>query len=69
MEELFEKFEPAFLANAAYRFRDRRQLWTISAHDHLLLKTNQARVVKPHSSAHFSVRYCLSGLRTPWKRG
>jgi hypothetical protein len=60
MEELFEKFEPAFLANAAYRFRDRRQLWTISARDHLLLKSNRARVVKSHSSAHFSVRYCLS---------
>jgi hypothetical protein len=60
MEELFEKFEPAFLANAAYRFRDCRQLWTISAHDHLLLKSNRGQVVKSHSSAHFSVRYCLS---------
>jgi hypothetical protein len=58
--ELFEKLEPAFLANAAYRFRDRRQLWTISPHDHLLLKSNRAQVVKSHSSAHFSVRYCLS---------
>jgi hypothetical protein len=38
----------------------RRQLWTISAHDHLLLQSKQARVVKPHSSAHFSVRYCQS---------
>jgi hypothetical protein len=38
----------------------RRQLWTISAHDHLLLKSNRAQVVKSHSSAHFSVRYCLS---------
>jgi hypothetical protein len=60
MEELFEKFEPAFLANAAYRCRDCRQLWTISAHDHLLLKSNRGQVVKSHSSAHFSVRYCLS---------
>ncbi len=60
MEELFEMFESAFLANAAYRFRDRRQLWTISAHDHLLLKSKRARVVKSHSSAHFSVRYCLT---------
>jgi hypothetical protein len=60
MEELFEMFEPAFFANAVYRFRDRRQLWTISAHDHLLLKSKRARVVKSHSSAHFSVRYCLS---------
>lgn len=60
IEELFEKFEPAFLANAAYRFRDRRQLWTISAHDHLPLKTNPARAVKSHGSAHLSVRYCLS---------
>jgi hypothetical protein len=60
MEELFEKFEPAFLANAAYRVRDCRQAWTISAHDHLLLKSNRARVVKSYSSAHFSLRYCVS---------
>jgi hypothetical protein len=58
MEELFEEFKPAFLANAAYRFRNRQQFWPISAHDHLLLNSNRARVVKPRSSAHFSVRYC-----------
>ncbi len=34
MEELFEKFKPAFLANAAYRFRNRKQFWPVSAHDH-----------------------------------
>jgi hypothetical protein len=33
---------------------------TISPHDHLLMKSNRAQVVKSHSSAHFSVRYCLS---------
>jgi Stealth protein CR2, conserved region 2/Stealth protein CR1, conserved region 1 len=59
MEELFEQFKPAFLANAAYRFRNRRQFWPISAHDHLLLKSDRARVVKPRDTAHFSVRYCL----------
>ena len=59
MEELFEQFKPAFLANAEYRFRDRKQFWPISAHDHLLLKSDRARVVKPRDAAHFSVRYCL----------
>jgi hypothetical protein len=58
MEELFDEFRPAFLANAAYRFRNRKQFWPISAHDHLLLKSDRARVVKPRDSAHFSVRYC-----------
>ena len=58
MEELFEEFKPAFLANAAYRFRSRKQFWPISAHDHLLLNSDRARVVKPRKSAHFSVRYC-----------
>ena len=58
MEQLFEEFKPAFLANAEYRFRDRKQFWPISAHDHLLLKSGRARVVKPRDSAHFSVRYC-----------
>jgi hypothetical protein len=58
MEELFEEFKPAFLTNAAYRFRNRNQFWPISAHDHLLLNTSRARVVKPRNSAHFSVRYC-----------
>jgi hypothetical protein len=59
MEELFEQFKPAFLANAEYRFRNRKQFWPISAHDHLLLKSDRARVVKPRDAAHFSVRYCL----------
>jgi hypothetical protein len=58
MEELFEEFNPAFLANAAYRFRDRKQFWPISAHDHLLLKSDRAVMVRPSKSAHFSVRYC-----------
>ena len=61
MQELFDEFQPAFLANAAYRFRNRNQFWPISAHDHLLLKSDRARVVKPSNSAHFSVRYCLTG--------
>jgi hypothetical protein len=55
-----EEFQPAFLANAAYRFRNRTQFWPISAHNHLLLKSDRARVVKPSDSAHFSVRYCLT---------
>ena len=58
MEELFEEFKPAFLANAAYRFRNRKQFWPISAHDHLLLTSDRARVVQPSNSAHFSVHYC-----------
>jgi hypothetical protein len=58
MEELFDEFQPAFLANAAYRFRNRKQFWPISAHDHLLVNSDRARVVKPRNSAHFSVRYC-----------
>jgi len=60
MEELFHRFKPAFLANAEYRFRSRKQFWPISAHNHLLLKSDRARVVKPRDSAHFSVRYCLT---------
>jgi hypothetical protein len=60
MEELFEEFQPAFLANAAYRFRNRKQFWPISAHDHRLLNSDRARVVKPRDAAHFSVRYCLT---------
>ena len=60
MEELFEEFKPAFLGNAAYRFRYREQFWPISAHDHLLLKSDRARVVKLSHSAHFSKRHCLT---------
>ena len=58
MEELFEQFKPAFLANASTDSGDRKQFWPISAHDHLLLKSDRARVVKPRDAAHFSVRYC-----------
>lgn len=58
MEELFEEFKPAFVANAGYRFRNRKQFWPISAHDHLLLNSDRARVVKPRNTAHFSVHYC-----------
>ena len=58
MEELFEEFKPAFLANAAYRFRNHKQFWPISVHDHLLLKSDRARVVAPRNMAHFSKRYC-----------
>src|SRR5512133_2301550 len=58
MEELFEEFKPAFLANAAYRFRNRKQFWPISAHDHLLLKSDRAHVVPPTNWAPFSVRSC-----------
>jgi hypothetical protein len=64
MGELFEEFKPAFLANAGYRFRDRKQFWPVSAHDHLLLKSDRARVIKPSNSAHFSVRYCLTASPT-----
>jgi hypothetical protein len=35
MEERFEEFQPAFLANAEYRFRNRQQFSPISAHNHL----------------------------------
>jgi len=58
MEQLFDEFRPAFLANAKYRFRDRKQFWPISVHDHLLLKSNRARMALPQNSAHFSVGYC-----------
>jgi Stealth protein CR2, conserved region 2/Stealth protein CR1, conserved region 1 len=58
MEELFDEFTSAFLANAQYRFRDREQFWPISAHDHLLLRSGSAQVVKARNTAHFSVRYC-----------
>ena len=58
MEELFDQLKPAFLANAAYRFRNRKQFWPISAHDHLLLKSDRARVVQPSNWTHFSVREC-----------
>jgi hypothetical protein len=60
MEELFDQFRTAFLANAGYRFRNRKQFWPISAHDHLLLKSARARVVSPRNTAHFSKRYCLT---------
>jgi hypothetical protein len=60
MEELFEEFKPAFLTNAAYRFRNRTQFWPISAHDHLLLNSDRAGVMEPRNSAHFSKRYCLT---------
>ena len=46
MEQLFEEFKPAFLANAEYRFRSRKQFWPISAHNHLLLKSDRAQVVQ-----------------------
>ena len=55
-----EEFKPAFLANAQYRFRSREQFWPISAHDHLLLKSDRAQVVNPRNTAHFSKRYCLT---------
>jgi Stealth protein CR2, conserved region 2/Stealth protein CR1, conserved region 1 len=60
MEDLFDQFRPAFLANAGYRFRNREQFWPISAHDHLLLKSDRARVVTPRNTAYFSVRDCLT---------
>jgi hypothetical protein len=60
MNELFDQFKPAFLANAAYRFRNRKQFWPISAHDHLLLTSGRARVVTPYNSLHFSKRFCLT---------
>jgi hypothetical protein len=60
MEQLFEEFKPAFLANAQYRFRSREQFWPISAHDHLLLKSDRAQVMKPRNTAHFSKGYCLT---------
>jgi Stealth protein CR2, conserved region 2/Stealth protein CR1, conserved region 1 len=63
MEQLFEEFKTAFVANAAYRFRNREQFWPISAHDHLLLKADQARVVKPRDGVHFSVQYCQTASR------
>jgi Stealth protein CR2, conserved region 2/Stealth protein CR1, conserved region 1 len=59
-EERFETFQSAFLANAAYRFRNRKQFWPISAHDHLLLKSDKARGVDPSDAAHFGKRYCLT---------
>jgi Stealth protein CR2, conserved region 2/Stealth protein CR1, conserved region 1 len=58
MADLFEEFKPDFVANAGYRFRNRRQFKAISAHDHLLLKSDRARVLRPRDAAHFSVRYC-----------
>jgi hypothetical protein len=60
MEDLFDQFRPAFVANAGYRFRNRKQFWPISAHDHLLLKSDRARVVRPRNTAYFSVRDCLT---------
>ena len=63
MAELFDQFKPIFLANAEYRFRNRKQFWPISAHDHLLLKSDRAQVVKPSDSAHLSVRYCRTASR------
>ena len=60
MEELFDQFRPSFLANAAYRFRNRNQFWPISAHDHLLLTSDRARELQPHNSVHFSKRFCLT---------
>jgi hypothetical protein len=60
MEQLFEEFQSAFLANAKYRFRDRKQFWPVSLHDHLLLKSNRARIALPQNSAHFSVGDCLT---------
>ena len=70
MAELFEEFKPAFLANAAYRFRNRKQFWPISAHDHLLLKSDRARVVKTQQLRRIS--RCATArrrARTPSKRG
>jgi hypothetical protein len=58
MEELFEEFKPAFLTNAEYRFRNHQQFWPISAHDHLLIKSDRARAVESQDSAHLSKRYC-----------
>jgi hypothetical protein len=60
MVEMFEKFKAAFLANAAYRFRNRQQFWPISAHDHLLLNSDRAQVAELPRSLHFSKRYCLT---------
>jgi Stealth protein CR2, conserved region 2/Stealth protein CR1, conserved region 1 len=59
MEELFEGFKPAFLANAAYRFRNREQFWPVSAHDHLLLESGRAEVTTLTDAAHISKRFSL----------
>ena len=60
MNELFEEFRPAFLANATYRFRNHQQFWPIAAHNHLLLKSDRARVVNPRHSMHFSKGSCIA---------
>jgi len=58
MEQLFERFKAEFLANAAFRFRDRSQFWAISLQNHLLLKEGWAEVIKPSDALHFSIRRC-----------
>jgi Stealth protein CR2, conserved region 2/Stealth protein CR1, conserved region 1 len=58
LEELFEEFRPEFLANAAYRFRSREQFRPVAAHDHLLLKSDRARLEQVKNSLHFSVAFC-----------
>jgi len=69
MEELFEEFTPAFLANAAYRFRNRKQFWPISAHDHLLHKADRARMVQPSNWAHFRCATARRRARRLSRRG
>ena len=44
----------------ADRFRDRWQFWTISTHDHLLLKSDRCAGREVSQLGAFSVRYCLS---------
>jgi hypothetical protein len=69
LEQLFEEFQPAFLANAECRFRDRKQFWPISVHDHLLLKSNRARMVLAQNSGHSSVGYRLTASPTTSRCG
>ena len=61
MERLFRMFKLEFLANAAYRFRDREQFWPISLQNHLLLKEGAAEVIEPIDALHFSVKLCRTG--------
>jgi hypothetical protein len=60
LDELFEMFSGRLPRQCADRFRDRWQFWTISTHDHLLLKSDRCAGREVSQLGAFSVRYCLS---------
>lgn len=70
VEEAYRARTPDFAWNAAFKFRDRDQFWSVSAHDHVALSSARAVVFdRPQEDwQHFSVRFCREGTPQALRR-